>query len=1142
MFVASDLHARGIWRRFLCLLLLGLGYLGSAQAAQLLRDINTSVEQASSSPHQFALMGDIAFFVAQDDDHGAELWRSDGSEAGTYLLADIRPGPDTSYPEDLVVVNGTLYFSADDGVNGRELWRSDGTIAGTYMLADIAPGSASGFVGTTVNITNGPLFQLITISSLYPIVASGPYVYFIASDGVTGAELWRTNGMLAGTIRLTQLAAAGASTTSIKHMTAFGSHLAFTASDASAGEELWITDGTPGGTSRVTDINPGTGGSYPDQLTVAANQLFFTATDGQHGRELWHSDGTAGGTHMVADLTAGAADTLISDLTSTGEQVFFAANSSLWRSDGTPAGTIALSNSQTPKYLSAFGHRIVYRTGDAFVNSTAELWISDGTVAGTTRLFQSSTPDNYNRRASAPLIAGNHFYFMDQTDADGLGIWASDGTSSGTVAVDTVVPPPNSTSDANLLRARLAGASGNGVVYFIDTDAQYMIQLWRTDGTPGGTFELGSVVGVTQSGGATPVATGQTVAYFTPYSSTIGTELSITDGTVAGTRTVKDIAQSHINGSSSPLDFTLMGNAVLFTATPADNAPAQLWSTDGTSAGTQMLVDVSAGSTTGGISQLVKLGSKALLTATTPAAGNELWITDGTVAGTQLVKDLVPGPDGSNPWLDGGTLLNSSLIFPTTTGSGTVASIWATDGTPGGTVLLKAAPPNTFGPFLTAGVYAYFPLPNTNSGNVLWKTDGTPGGTQTALPATMTFDSIAGSAGGYLFFGASDNGGGLQLWRTDGTAAGTIPLTNLSLGTGAISRGTALGSRLIFTICPFSGTCGIYASDGSANGTVRLADGSLQYYLRGYAVVSGNQLYFSGVRPGQSQPEIWVTDGTPGGTHPVDPGNAAGLSYPNNFVSFAGVVLCTVNSPKYGGAIFRTDGSPQGTWLVATGPLFPGPFSAQMPNPPGFAANALTAIGNRVYFNGANWSSGSEPFVLNATDPVANDDRYIISPPALTHLEVLENDGIVTGAIDPATVSIVSTPTFGTATVDSSTGQIVYTPHVVVGRDSLTYTVRSASGAVSNTARVDVIIGGADGGTVPASGTGSGGTGGTGAGGTGTGGTGTGGTGTGGTAGSGDAGSEGGKGGGGAFGFAELLLLSLLGWSSRRPSRATRAF
>ena len=126
----------------LLLVCTGLLWANIGHPAQLLRDINTSVEERSSNPRQFTTMGSITFFVAEDDDHGAEVWRTDGSSAGTYLLADIRPGPDTSYPEDFVVANGLLFFSADDGVNGREVWRSDGTIGGTYMLADVAPGAA----------------------------------------------------------------------------------------------------------------------------------------------------------------------------------------------------------------------------------------------------------------------------------------------------------------------------------------------------------------------------------------------------------------------------------------------------------------------------------------------------------------------------------------------------------------------------------------------------------------------------------------------------------------------------------------------------------------------------------------------------------------------------------------------------------------------------------------------------------------------------------------------------------------------------------------------------------------------------------------------------------------------------------------
>jgi ELWxxDGT repeat protein len=58
------------------------------------------------------------------------------------MVKDIRPGSGDSDPNALVAMNRILYFGADNGVNGWELWRSDGTDAGTYMVRDIHPDSA----------------------------------------------------------------------------------------------------------------------------------------------------------------------------------------------------------------------------------------------------------------------------------------------------------------------------------------------------------------------------------------------------------------------------------------------------------------------------------------------------------------------------------------------------------------------------------------------------------------------------------------------------------------------------------------------------------------------------------------------------------------------------------------------------------------------------------------------------------------------------------------------------------------------------------------------------------------------------------------------------------------------------------------
>ena len=79
---------------------------------------------------------DRVFFVADDGEHGCELWQTDGTSAGTKLVQDIVPGVQGSYPYSLTNVEGTIYFTADDGAE-VELWSSDGTPEGTQVALAI---------------------------------------------------------------------------------------------------------------------------------------------------------------------------------------------------------------------------------------------------------------------------------------------------------------------------------------------------------------------------------------------------------------------------------------------------------------------------------------------------------------------------------------------------------------------------------------------------------------------------------------------------------------------------------------------------------------------------------------------------------------------------------------------------------------------------------------------------------------------------------------------------------------------------------------------------------------------------------------------------------------------------------------------
>ncbi|HEX8530272.1 MAG TPA: ELWxxDGT repeat protein, partial [Cytophagales bacterium] len=299
----------------------------------LVKDINTLTNPGG--PHRFeptglTRVGNQVFFVAGTLAHGYELWRSDGTAAGTGLLKDIYPGFLSPTIMHVTAAGNALFFLANDGVHGYELWKSDGTGAGTRLVKDIAPGAGS------INI-----IQVMTVqNTAYFVIALSKYAY----------QLWRSDGTPGGTILLRQLIPDPESLQGPQLLAGLGNRLYFATYTTASGRELWRTDGTPAGTVMVKDAAPGVlnsqfeGGSF---AALNGKLCYLSWTDLEHEPQFCLTDGTAAGTVRLRDTDPRVvmpALKMIRSLLKVGNRLFFTSydatlGEELWLTDGTAAGT-----------------------------------------------------------------------------------------------------------------------------------------------------------------------------------------------------------------------------------------------------------------------------------------------------------------------------------------------------------------------------------------------------------------------------------------------------------------------------------------------------------------------------------------------------------------------------------------------------------------------------------------------------------------------------------------------------------------------------------------------------------------------------------------------------------------------------------
>ncbi|HEV3079098.1 MAG TPA: ELWxxDGT repeat protein, partial [Gemmataceae bacterium] len=457
-------------------------------------------------------------------------------------------------------------------------------------------------------------------------------------------------------------------------------------------------------------------------------------------------------------------------------------------------------------------------------------WIVEGLEArtllsSTPAMVADIAPGALSSNPSSLVAIGSTTYFSANDGVHGSELWKSDGTAGGTGIVSSSAVGPTNLTNVN------------GTLFFTAYDTIHGSELWKSDGTAGGT-------GIVSSSAFRPtnLTNVNGTLFFAADDDVNGIELWKSDGTAAGTTMVRDIfpggttytgyyGSIYTSNSSSPHSLTNINGTLFFSA--SDSAGTELWKSDGTVAGTVKISNDSAPS------YLTNVNGTLFFRAYDSADGYELWKSDGTAAGTTLIKDIYPGS----------TIYNGPYgAYSNTPNSSYPGSLTNVNGT------------------------LFFNANDGTHGYELWKSDGTKAGT------TMVADINPGSAGsgpiiltnvnGTLFFSANDGTHGYELWKSDGTAAGTTMVADINPGSATSNpiNLTNVNETLFFSANDGTHGYELWKSDGTSNGTVMLADinpGSASSYPGNFTLTNANGTLFFTANDGTHGYELWALNTAP---------------------------------------------------------------------------------------------------------------------------------------------------------------------------------------------------------------------------------------------------------------------------------------
>jgi ELWxxDGT repeat protein len=555
----------------------------TAQVPAILKDINvgTGMSMTSGDMNAAQTINNTLLFFANDGS-GKCMWQSQGLTTNTIKLIPTTTGSPITQATNYTMFKGRLMFR--DGSAGN-IWITDGTNGGTYKINSTSTYTING--GFMVNANK---------------------FYFLATSAAAGQELYIADTVI-GSAAMVKDIRPGVASSNIQNMLADNSGgYYFSANDGVTGDELWHTDGTTANTNLIKDIVIGTGGSSSKPTAYTNNTLFFMANDGVNGSELWRSDGTTAGTTLLDQMTAGSASTILYHYTTYNNLFIYSNNPiSLRQSDG-----LAINNTS----ITIAANRSLTHGGCGFPSFYQ--------FGGSLYCFGTRP---------STIIVGN---------LDSLILYKMTNT------VSTL------TSIKSFIYGLSGGGSGWGCMNFIGTfGGKFMAREYFTAATPAHVCIIsdGTAAGSAQVGPPSAFYPEQNLTstlpvfinnkWIMPKYTSSDEELYTIDYTTLAENLVKNInpTGSFIGpGANSWEQFIQHNNRAFFVANDGSTG-YEPYVTDGTAAGTYMLLDINVGSTNGpdctneyNVS-FKKAGNYIFFVADEGINGKEPWVINNTLTG-----------------------------------------------------------------------------------------------------------------------------------------------------------------------------------------------------------------------------------------------------------------------------------------------------------------------------------------------------------------------------------------------------------------------------------------------------------------------------------------------------------------------------